>query len=192
MKLSVALLGFILPLIRAQVPHWGPCPELEVQAAFNLKQVPVVWAERVGWFDGGTRRCAVDDMLERKCLSFLLSVSFKKKKKSCFGYQCLHEDLKAALIGHLSYRVIPVPCSQCCTSSLNMCAYFPLTVHGKMVWNCQTAGPVREGTLHWNQFYFEGRQLHSSGQLRNTVSPIWSFIVQMWSRAVIVAWCTFP
>lgn len=29
----------ILPIIRAQVPHWGPCPEPEVQPAFTLRQV---------------------------------------------------------------------------------------------------------------------------------------------------------
>ncbi len=40
MKLSFVLVfAFILPLIRAQVPHWGPCPEPAVQPAFTLKQV---------------------------------------------------------------------------------------------------------------------------------------------------------
>ncbi len=36
---SVLVFAFILPFIRAQVPHWGPCPEPAVQPAFNLRQV---------------------------------------------------------------------------------------------------------------------------------------------------------
>lgn len=42
MKLSIALVVFVLPLIKAQVPHWGPCPEPAVQPAFNLKQVLII------------------------------------------------------------------------------------------------------------------------------------------------------
>ncbi|XP_076003439.1 apolipoprotein Da, duplicate 1 [Genypterus blacodes] len=46
MKLSFALvLPLLLPLIRAQVPHWGPCPEPSVQAAFDLKQFMGRWYE---------------------------------------------------------------------------------------------------------------------------------------------------
>ncbi|KAM7400339.1 hypothetical protein PAMA_004839 [Pampus argenteus] len=45
MKLSLPLVAFILPLIRAQVPHWGPCPEPAVQAAFTLKQFMGRWFE---------------------------------------------------------------------------------------------------------------------------------------------------
>ncbi|TMS10030.1 apolipoprotein Da, duplicate 1 [Larimichthys crocea] len=46
MKLSLVLVfAFILPLIRAQVPHWGPCPEPSVQAAFTLKQFMGRWYE---------------------------------------------------------------------------------------------------------------------------------------------------
>lgn len=42
MKLPLALVfALTLPIIRAQVPHWGPCPEPAVQTAFSLKQVPV-------------------------------------------------------------------------------------------------------------------------------------------------------
>lgn len=72
-----------------------------------------------------------------------------------------------------------------------MCV-FALTVHGEMVWNCQTSSPVWEGTLHWNQFHFDDKQLHSSGQLWNTVSPLCNFFVQMWSQEVIFAWSVFP
>lgn len=40
MKLPLLLvLLFILPIIRAQVPHWGPCPEPAVQSSFILEQV---------------------------------------------------------------------------------------------------------------------------------------------------------
>lgn len=40
MKTSVLLVfSFVLPLISAQVPHWGPCPEPDVQPGFSLKQV---------------------------------------------------------------------------------------------------------------------------------------------------------
>lgn len=40
MKTSVLLLfPFVLPLIGAQVPHWGPCPEPNVQPGFSLKEV---------------------------------------------------------------------------------------------------------------------------------------------------------
>lgn len=40
MKISVLLaFSFLLPLIGAQVPHWGPCPEPDVQPGFSLKQV---------------------------------------------------------------------------------------------------------------------------------------------------------
>ncbi|XP_044076987.1 apolipoprotein Da, duplicate 1 isoform X2 [Siniperca chuatsi] len=46
MELSFVLVfAFILPLIRAQVPHWGPCPEPAVQPAFNLKQFMGRWFE---------------------------------------------------------------------------------------------------------------------------------------------------
>lgn len=42
MMLPLALVfALTLPIIRAQVPHWGPCPEPAVQPAFSLKQVPV-------------------------------------------------------------------------------------------------------------------------------------------------------
>ncbi|XP_026230855.1 apolipoprotein Da, duplicate 1 [Anabas testudineus] len=44
MKFSIALV-FVLPLIKAQVPHWGPCPEPAVQPAFNLKQFMGRWFE---------------------------------------------------------------------------------------------------------------------------------------------------
>lgn len=42
-----SLLGFvfILPLIGAQVPHWGPCPEPAVQPSFILKQFMGRWFE---------------------------------------------------------------------------------------------------------------------------------------------------
>lgn len=40
MKISVLLVFlFVLPLVVAQVPHWGPCPEPEVQPEFSLKEV---------------------------------------------------------------------------------------------------------------------------------------------------------
>lgn len=43
MKASVLLVfSSVLPLISAQVPHWGPCPEPDVQPAFSLKQVQVL------------------------------------------------------------------------------------------------------------------------------------------------------
>ncbi|KAG7470455.1 apolipoprotein D-like [Solea senegalensis] len=46
MKFSFALaFAFVLPLIKAQVPHWGPCPEPSVQPAFNLKQFMGRWFE---------------------------------------------------------------------------------------------------------------------------------------------------
>ncbi|KAM4605683.1 apolipoprotein Da, duplicate 1 [Polymixia lowei] len=41
----VLVLPFLLPLISAQVPHWGPCPEPSVQAAFNIKQFMGRWFE---------------------------------------------------------------------------------------------------------------------------------------------------
>lgn len=42
MKLPLALVfALTLPIIRAQVPHWGPCPEPAVQPPVSLKQVPV-------------------------------------------------------------------------------------------------------------------------------------------------------
>ncbi|TNM98417.1 hypothetical protein fugu_014663 [Takifugu bimaculatus] len=46
MKTSVLLaFSFVLPLIRAQVPHWGPCPEPDVQPGFSLKQFMGRWFE---------------------------------------------------------------------------------------------------------------------------------------------------
>ncbi|XP_061695638.1 apolipoprotein D-like [Syngnathoides biaculeatus] len=45
MKLFLALAAFIVPLVRSQVPHWGPCPEPDVQPAFNLKQFMGRWFE---------------------------------------------------------------------------------------------------------------------------------------------------
>ncbi|XP_029381214.1 apolipoprotein Da, duplicate 1 [Echeneis naucrates] len=37
--------AFVLPLIRAQVPHWGPCPEPSVQPGFNLEKFMGRWFE---------------------------------------------------------------------------------------------------------------------------------------------------
>ncbi|KAL3988709.1 apolipoprotein Da, duplicate 1 [Oreochromis niloticus] len=46
MKLPLALVfALTLPIIRAQVPHWGPCPEPAVQTAFSLKQFMGRWFE---------------------------------------------------------------------------------------------------------------------------------------------------
>nr|XP_057925147.1 apolipoprotein Da, duplicate 1 [Doryrhamphus excisus] len=45
MKPSFALVAFVIPLIRAQVPHWGACPEPSVQASFDLKQFMGRWFE---------------------------------------------------------------------------------------------------------------------------------------------------
>lgn len=39
MKIPFILVLIIVPLIKAQVPHWGPCPEPAVQPGFILKQV---------------------------------------------------------------------------------------------------------------------------------------------------------
>ncbi|KAM3838215.1 apolipoprotein Da, duplicate 1 [Diretmus argenteus] len=41
----VLVLPFVLPLIGAQVPHWGPCPEPAVQTAFSLKKFMGRWFE---------------------------------------------------------------------------------------------------------------------------------------------------
>lgn len=45
MKGLFSLVVLVLPLVRAQVPHWGPCPEPSVQAAFSLKQFMGRWFE---------------------------------------------------------------------------------------------------------------------------------------------------
>ncbi|KAM9844659.1 apolipoprotein Da, duplicate 1 [Aulostomus maculatus] len=45
MKLYFTLVAFVLPLIRAQVPHWGPCPEPSVQPGFKLKLFMGRWFE---------------------------------------------------------------------------------------------------------------------------------------------------
>lgn len=39
MKALLVVLALFLPIINAQVPHWGPCPEPVTQPAFNLKKV---------------------------------------------------------------------------------------------------------------------------------------------------------
>ncbi|XP_028328521.1 apolipoprotein Da, duplicate 1 [Gouania willdenowi] len=41
----VLVLVLLIPVIRAQVPHWGPCPDPAVQPAFNLKQFMGRWFE---------------------------------------------------------------------------------------------------------------------------------------------------
>lgn len=44
MKISVLLVfSFVLPLVGAQVPHWGPCPDPDVQPAFSLKEVQFLY-----------------------------------------------------------------------------------------------------------------------------------------------------
>ncbi|XP_066536297.1 apolipoprotein Da, duplicate 1 isoform X2 [Hoplias malabaricus] len=48
MKTQVCvLLYWLLPLlqVKAQVPHWGPCPEPETQSAFDFKQFMGSWFE---------------------------------------------------------------------------------------------------------------------------------------------------
>ncbi|KAL2097197.1 hypothetical protein ACEWY4_006404 [Coilia grayii] len=46
MKQSITLiLPLLLPLISAQVPHWGACPEPPVQANFNMKKFLGRWYE---------------------------------------------------------------------------------------------------------------------------------------------------
>ncbi|XP_028988901.1 apolipoprotein Da, duplicate 1 [Betta splendens] len=45
MKSCIAVVAFVLPLVRAQVPHWGPCPDPEVQPAFDLRQFMGRWFE---------------------------------------------------------------------------------------------------------------------------------------------------
>lgn len=45
MKYLVLAFAFILPVVRAQVPHWGPCPEPSVQPTFNLRQFMGRWFE---------------------------------------------------------------------------------------------------------------------------------------------------
>uniref|UniRef100_A0A3Q3XJT1 Apolipoprotein D n=1 Tax=Mola mola TaxID=94237 RepID=A0A3Q3XJT1_MOLML len=45
MKSFLLFFSVILPFIRAQVPHWGPCPEPTVQQSFNLKQFMGRWFE---------------------------------------------------------------------------------------------------------------------------------------------------
>uniref|UniRef100_A0A8C2HVV7 Apolipoprotein D n=1 Tax=Cyprinus carpio TaxID=7962 RepID=A0A8C2HVV7_CYPCA len=41
MKALLVVLALFLPIINAQVPHWGPCPEPATQPAFNLKKVSI-------------------------------------------------------------------------------------------------------------------------------------------------------
>ncbi|KAM3604416.1 uncharacterized protein V6R79_010871 [Siganus canaliculatus] len=45
MKYFALVFAIIIPLIRAQVPHWGPCPEPAVQPTFNLKLFMGRWFE---------------------------------------------------------------------------------------------------------------------------------------------------
>lgn len=72
MMLPLALVfALTLPIIRAQVPHWGPCPEPAVQPAFSLKQVPVTVADCAEYAEHIRREC--HEIL-------LLSHSLKRKK----------------------------------------------------------------------------------------------------------------
>ncbi|XP_036072383.1 apolipoprotein Da, duplicate 1 isoform X2 [Oryzias melastigma] len=43
--LHVVVFVLLSALVGAQVPHWGPCPEPEVQQAFSLKQFMGRWFE---------------------------------------------------------------------------------------------------------------------------------------------------
>lgn len=45
MKFSIALALLLAPLVTAQVPHWGPCPEPTVQSGFTLRQFMGRWFE---------------------------------------------------------------------------------------------------------------------------------------------------
>uniref|UniRef100_A0A8C1D0K3 Apolipoprotein D n=1 Tax=Cyprinus carpio carpio TaxID=630221 RepID=A0A8C1D0K3_CYPCA len=45
MKALLVVLALFLPIINAQVPHWGPCPEPATQPAFNLKKFMGRWFE---------------------------------------------------------------------------------------------------------------------------------------------------
>lgn len=70
MKTSVLLVSlFVLPLISAQVPHWGPCPEPDVQPGFSLKQV-----------QGLCRRIGCHSRI-----TLPSSVGSKWKAKTCFS-----------------------------------------------------------------------------------------------------------
>ncbi|KAM6948551.1 apolipoprotein Da, duplicate 1 [Aplochiton taeniatus] len=43
--LALPLFLFLLPIVTAQVPHWGPCPEPSVQPAFSIKKFMGRWFE---------------------------------------------------------------------------------------------------------------------------------------------------
>ncbi|XP_061879795.1 apolipoprotein Da, duplicate 1 [Entelurus aequoreus] len=45
MAISLMLVAFIVPLVGAQVPHWGSCPEPDVQASFDVKPFMGRWFE---------------------------------------------------------------------------------------------------------------------------------------------------
>ncbi|XP_077088154.1 apolipoprotein Da, duplicate 1 isoform X1 [Siphateles boraxobius] len=45
MKGFQVVLALFLPIINAQVPHWGPCPEPTTQPSFNLKKFMGRWFE---------------------------------------------------------------------------------------------------------------------------------------------------
>uniref|UniRef100_A0A4W4EME1 Apolipoprotein D n=1 Tax=Electrophorus electricus TaxID=8005 RepID=A0A4W4EME1_ELEEL len=45
MACFVVMLPLLLALVKAQVPHWGPCTEPATQPAFNLKQFMGRWFE---------------------------------------------------------------------------------------------------------------------------------------------------
>ncbi|XP_055057663.1 apolipoprotein Da, duplicate 1 isoform X2 [Misgurnus anguillicaudatus] len=46
-KMKAFLWGLLalVPILKAQVPHWGPCPEPATQPAFNLKKFMGRWFE---------------------------------------------------------------------------------------------------------------------------------------------------
>ncbi|XP_068196919.1 apolipoprotein Da, duplicate 1 [Antennarius striatus] len=106
----VMVFAFILPIIRAQVPHWGPCPEPSVQLAFNLKQFMGRWfeiAKLPAQFEKG--RCIEDNFTLTTENSFRVSSSevLKGEIRKIDGTGVVQDPKHPAKLGMSYSYVLP-------------------------------------------------------------------------------------
>lgn len=157
MKQSITLiLPLLLPLISAQIPHWGPCPDPPVQSAFSMKKVSQIPFYAL-----------------TACFSAFQISSAMSLRLATVKWKFTENFWNFLKLGIFPLIIIFVLCLHNHALEVNDNHVFTalcVLVLGKVVWGCKTAGSVWEREVHWIQLYHESRWERSCCQLRDTVS----------------------